>query len=129
MTSDAPLVRFWRRIEPRFDNAAIALSGLCLVHCVASVVLLAVLASAGALLDPRIHEIGLLLAIALGAVALGRGVVAHGRWQPLLLGACGLVLMALALSMPHGAPEAALTMVGVCCLAVGHVLNRRARQG
>ena len=45
------------------DRAAIGLSGLCLVHCIATAVLVMVLASAGGLLvDPRIHEIGLALA-------------------------------------------------------------------
>ena len=47
------------------DRLAIGLSGLCLVHCLASAVLLTLLASAGGLLlDPVIHEVGLTLAIA-----------------------------------------------------------------
>jgi len=51
------------------------LSGLCLVHCVATAILLGVLASAGGLLgQPIVHEVGLSLAMIIGAVALGRGV-------------------------------------------------------
>src|SRR5688572_13521562 len=53
------------------DRLAIGLTGLCLVHCVASAVLVMVLSAAGgALLDPRIHEIGLVLAILLGVIGL-----------------------------------------------------------
>ena len=44
----------------RLDRIAMGLSGLCLVHCVATAVLLALLASAGGLLgSPIIHEVGL----------------------------------------------------------------------
>src|SRR5829696_3958170 len=57
------------------DRMAIALSGLCLVHCLATSVILALLASAGGLLvAPIIHEVGLTFAIVLGIVALGRGI-------------------------------------------------------
>lgn len=48
------------RIMGLTDRLAVGLSGLCLVHCLASTMLLAVLSAAGgALLDPSIHEIGL----------------------------------------------------------------------
>ena len=59
---------------------AIGLSGLCLVHCVATTVLLALLASAagGMLGAPWIHEVGLTLAMIMGAFALGRGILEHG---------------------------------------------------
>ena len=48
------------------DRIGIGLSGLCLVHCLASAVMVAMLASAGGiLLNSMIHEFGLLLAIGL----------------------------------------------------------------
>jgi hypothetical protein len=51
----------------RLDRMAIGLSGLCLVHCVATTVLLALLASAGGVLGaPIIHEVGLSLAMVMG---------------------------------------------------------------
>ena len=59
------------------------LSGLCLVHCVATAVLLGLLASAGGLLGrPIIHEVGLTLAMIIGAFALGRGILEHGFVMP-----------------------------------------------
>jgi len=112
------------------DRAAIALSGLCVVHCIASAVLLAMLSAAGGLLlNPLFHEIGLSIAILLGAVALGRGVMEHGYIMPAAMGSFGLGIMAGAMSLPHegghGA-ETLWTVIGVGLLAFGHDLNRRA---
>jgi hypothetical protein len=109
------------------DRLAIGLSGLCLVHCVATAVLVLVLASAGGfLLDPRIHEIGLACAIVLGALGLGRGIFDHGYMMPSSIGGIGLGTMAGSLTMPHGIEEVVVSVFGVLVLALGHDLNRRA---
>ena len=109
------------------DRLAMGLSGLCLVHCLATSVLVAMLASAGGLLgSPIIHEVGLSMAIALGTVALGRGIWAHGFMMPSAVGGLGLGVMAGAMSLPHGPNETIYTMIGVAILALGHDLNRRA---
>jgi hypothetical protein len=109
------------------DRMAIALSGLCLVHCLATSVILALLASAGGILvAPAIHEIGLTFAIVLGVVALGRGISEHGFMMPSAVGGLGLGVMAGALSLPHSAIETVYTIIGVAILALGHDLNRRA---
>ena len=109
------------------DRLAMALSGLCLVHCMASAILVAMLASAGGiLLNPHIHEIGLVIAIALGVVSLGRGIVEHGFMMPAAVGGLGLGVMSGALSLPHDGAEMVYTIIGVAILALGHDLNRRA---
>lgn len=109
------------------DRWAIYLSGLCLAHCIASVFLLSLLASAGGmLLHPAVHEIGLGLAIALGLFALVRGAREHGYTLPAAIGGLGLGVMTGALSVPHGSAETVYTMLGVAMLALGHDLNRRA---
>ena len=109
----------------RFDRMAITLSGLCLVHCLATAVALGLLASAGGLLGAAwIHEVGLTLAMLLGAVALGRGVLEHGFMMPSAVGGLGLGVMAGALTMPHDGSEALFTILGVSVLALGHQLNR-----
>lgn len=111
----------------RIDRLAIGLSGLCLVHCVASAVLVLILASAGGLLvDPRIHELGLALAIGLGALGLGRGIFDHGFMMPSSIGGIGLGTMAGSLTFPHGFEEVLISVFGVLVLALGHDLNRRA---
>jgi hypothetical protein len=103
---------------------AIGLSGLCLVHCLATAVLLALVASAGGILgSPWIHEVGLGLAMIMGAIALGRGILEHGYTMPSAVGGLGLGVMAGALTMPHNGTEALFTVVGVAILALGHRLN------
>ncbi|HEX6217767.1 MAG TPA: MerC domain-containing protein [Sphingomicrobium sp.] len=109
----------------RLDRIAVTLSGLCLVHCLASAVLLALLSAASSALgNPLIHEVGLTLAMALGAVALGRGILEHGFMMPSAVGAMGLGVMAGALTLPHDGSEALFTVIGVGILALGHELNR-----
>jgi len=109
----------------RLDRVAIGLSGLCMVHCLATAVALALLASAGGLLGAAwIHEVGLTLAMVLGGVALGRGIAEHGFMMPSAVGGLGLGVMSGALTMPHDGTEALFTIVGVAVLALGHQLNR-----
>ena len=104
---------------------AITLSGLCVVHCLATAVLLGLVSAAGGMLGaPIIHEVGLSLAMMLGALALGRGVYEHGFMMPSAVGGLGLGVMAGALTMPHDGGEALFTVLGVSVLALGHQLNR-----
>ena len=108
----------------RLDRMAIGLSGLCLVHCLATSVLLALVSAAGGILGaPIIHEVGLGLAMIMGAIALGRGILEHGYSMPSAVGGLGLGVMAGALTMPHDGSEALYTVVGVGILALGHRLN------
>jgi hypothetical protein len=109
------------------DRLAIGLSGLCLVHCLASAIFVAMLASAGGmLLHPAVHEVGLVLAIGLGVVAQGRGIVEHGFMMPSAIGGLGLGVMAGSLGLPEGGAGTVYTIIGVLILALGHDLNRRA---
>ena len=113
-------------IRDRLDRAGILLSGLCAVHCVLGVVLVSVLGLGGEmLLTPAIHEVGLALAILVGLLTLGLGVLRHGRFGPLVAGACGVSLMAAALAVGHGVSEALLTICGVALLAGAHIRNLR----
>ena len=106
------------------------LSAACVAHCVATTVAIAALSTAGGLLgSPLIHQVGLVMAIVIGTVAFGQGILRHRRTLPILLGATGLALMAAAVVVPHGAShaiESILTIVGVVVLATGHAVNRRA---
>ena len=108
----------------RIDRIAMGLSGLCLVHCVATAVLLGLVSAAGGFLGaPIIHEIGLTLAMILGSISLIRGIFEHGYMLPSAIGGGGLGVMAGALSQPHDGTEAIYTVLGVLILALGHRLN------
>ena len=109
------------------DRLAIGVSGFCLVHCIASAVLVAMLASAGGvLLDPIFHEVGMMIALVLGVFGLGRGILDHGFMLPAAIGSLGLGIMAGALTLEHGGVTTVYSVVGVLILALGHDLNRRA---
>ncbi|PNU01794.1 MerC domain-containing protein [Novosphingobium guangzhouense] len=111
-------------IRNRLDRAGIILSGLCAVHCILGVVLVGVLGLGGeALLSPNIHRIGLALALVVGLISLGFGVLRHGRVAPLAIGASGLTLMGIALIVPHGIEETVLTIAGVSLVAIAHIRN------
>ena len=111
----------------RLDRIAVGLSGLCLVHCLATAVLLGLVSAAGGMLGaPIVHEVGLTLAMFLGSIALGRGVVEHGFTMPSAVGGLGLGVMAGALRMPHDGTESLSKVIGVMILALGHRLNAMA---
>ena len=111
------------------DRLAMGISGLCLVHCAATAVLIGLLASAGGFLGkPIVHEVGLVIAMLLGTVALGRGIREHGFVLPAAVGLTGLSIMAYALTLPEGGSEPLYTVAGVIILALGHRLNAMAAE-
>ena len=109
------------------DRVAMTLSGLCVVHCLATALLLGTLSTLGGLLGSSIvHEVGLALAVGLGVIALGNGIMRHGRFLPPSIGGLGIGAMTAALTLPHGPSELVATMLGIALLAAGHYLNRLA---
>lgn len=113
-------------IRGRLDRLGVVISGLCALHCLAGLLLVAGLGLGGeVLLAPAIHRVGLALAIAVGSVTLVLGVVRHGDPVPLQVGAAGIGLMAFALFVGHGSAEAVLTVMGVALLAWAHLRNLR----
>jgi hypothetical protein len=111
-------------IRDRLDRLGVLLSGICAAHCVLGLVLVSLLGlGGGALLAPEIHEAGLVMAMGIGIVSLGFGVLRHGRPGPLAIGACGVALMGAAIATGHGMSEALLTIAGVGLVATAHILN------
>lgn len=110
------------------DQLAVGLSGLCLIHCLASTIFFASIASVSVALDNHLfHEVGLAIAIGFALVTLVAGVLSHGYMMPFAVGCFGIGMMAGALSRPHDGSEILATMIGVAVVALGHDLNRRAR--
>lgn len=111
------------------DQLAMGLSGLCLVHCLATTIFFASIASVGGVFleNHLFHEIGLIVAIGFALITLVSGVLSHGYMMPFAVGSFGLGMMAGALSRPHDGSEVLATMIGVAVVALGHDLNRRAR--
>lgn len=113
-------------IRQRLDRIGIMLSGLCAVHCLLGIVLVSLLGLGGeAFLAPAIHRTGLALAVLVGLVTLGLGVLRHGQLAPLAIGGCGIALMIFGLAVQHGPAEAVLTIAGVALVAFAHIRNLR----
>ena len=116
-------------IRQRLDRAGMMLSGLCAIHCLASIAIVAALGIGGEfLLSPIIHRVGLALALVIAAVAIGWGALRHRRRAPFVVAMMGLTFMGGALAVPHGVEEAVLTIIGVALVSLGHILNLRANR-
>lgn len=120
------MAQFAPWIRGKLDRVGLLLSALCLLHCVAGLVLIAGLGlGASFLLDPAIHKVGLALATLVAGVAIGLGALRHRRAAPFVVAMTGLTFMGGALAAGHGAHEAVLTVIGVGLVAAGHLLNLR----
>ena len=118
--------KFIPSIRGRLDRAGIVLSGLCVLHCIASIVIVSALGIGGEFLfAPAIHRFGLAIALVIAAVAIGWGALTHRRAAPFVVAMMGLTFMGGALAMPHGTGEVVLTVIGVALVSLGHLLNLR----
>jgi hypothetical protein len=114
-------------LRRRLDHLGIGLAGLCALHCLATLGVIASLGVGGHFLfNENIHRVGLLLAVIVAAVAIGWGLMRHGRLLPFAVALSGLGLMVAALVVPHGPNEFLLTLLGVALVSAGHLLNLRA---
>ncbi len=114
-------------LRRRLDQIGIGLAGLCVLHCLTTLVVISSLGLGGHFLfDDNIHRVGLALALGVAAVAIGWGLLRHRRMLPFGLAGVGLVLMGAALVVPHGTDELMLTLMGVTLVSIGHLLNLRA---
>lgn len=111
------------------DGFALAASAACMVHCLALPLVLALLpVLSGTLVEGEgFHLLVLALALPTSAVGLWASRRPGGSNGPLLAGAAGLILLALAL-MAGEAMERMMTLVGSLLLAAAHVANWRARR-
>ncbi len=114
-------------LRRRLDHLGIGLAGLCALHCLLTLGLISALGLGGHFLfDENIHRVGLALALIVAAVAIGTGLIRHGRMLPFAVALGGLALMGAALVVPHGTNEFVLTLSGVGIVSVAHFLNIRA---
>jgi len=112
------------------ERAAIGASLACLVHCLALPLLIALLPVLSAILYvPEAFHLWVLgLAVPSAGFALWQGRSRHGARHPLIMGACGLVLLAAgALLLGETAWEAPVTTAGSVLLASAHIINWRLR--
>ena len=112
-----------------FDRAAIWLSGICLVHCLAipfAVLALPVIGDHLLGSETMVHWLLLAPAVPVSIVSLWVGYRRHACRAGLLIGSAGLSLMFIGVShLIDLSYEIPLTVLGVSLLTVAHVLNMR----
>lgn len=129
--SDRPERHFTRKVSARLDTAAIALSGICLVHCLALPLVVTLLPLFGATLidHETFHQLILVLVLPTSVIALGMGYKRHRNNRIAALGVIGagaLVAAAFALHALHAEPlERWVTVAGGITLAIAHIGNFR----
>lgn len=111
------------------DRWGIFISSICLVHCLALPIVIALLPAMSSFLPPDnwVHPVLIGLALPVTGVALMRGYLTHRAWRAPLLGAAGLALISAGVLL-DALPVAAaiLTVAGGLLVAAAHVTNWRA---
>jgi len=117
------------------DKAAIALSMLCVVHCLLMPVLLLLLPAVTGLLafnDELFHTALLFFVLPISGVAMLMGYTHHRNHAMLFVGVIGLALLILAVALGHDNlgeyGEVALTMLGSSAIAYSHLRNLKLRR-
>lgn len=113
------------------DTAAVILSGICLLHCLALPVVLTIVPIMNVTLldEATFHLIMLAVILPVSLVALAIGCRQHKDRATLLLGTTGLVVLTLTALFGHDSlgltGERLVTSMGGLILAMAHIQNYR----
>ncbi len=114
-----------------FDRIAIGLSAICIVHCVAVPLVLAMLPLAAVSLgrDQHFHALLLWLVVPTSVAGFALGYRVHRRAGVIALGGAALAAVAAAATWGHSAwtsaAETAVSVAGSVALALAHWQNFR----
>jgi MerC mercury resistance protein len=114
-----------------FDRIAIALSTICIVHCLAMPFVIALLPVAAFTFgsDGHFHALMLWFVVPTSVLGFGLGVRVHGRWDSVALGVVAIAGLATAALWGHSAWDPSIEVfVNVSAsvlLAVAHWRNFR----
>jgi hypothetical protein len=111
------------------DQLAVALSGLCLLHCLLLPFVVAVLPFLGQFSDDHLHAEMLIVVIPVSVVALALGYRRHRHTGVVVAGIAGIAVLTIGGTVAHSAygllADRALTVVGSITLAFTHYRNFR----
>jgi len=111
------------------DKAAVALSGLCLLHCLLLPVIIALLPFLGQFSDRHLHAEMLIIVLPISLIALSLGFRRHADKRVVGLGIAGLLLLLVGATLAHNlygvAADRMLTITGSIILALAHYRNNR----
>ena len=109
------------------DGAAIGLSGLCLLHCLALPIFVGALPMLAPFSDSHLHAQMLYFAVPLSVVAVGIGYSRHRNARVVLAAVAGISLLVVGATVAHGSlgvvADRAFTISGSLVLAAAHLWN------
>jgi len=109
-----------------WDLAGIGASLLCILHCVATPLLVVAL-PALEVLERQTHAVFALSILCIGSLAFVPGYRRHRRWRVVLLGLAGFGMLSAGVLVPEGAmsetAEVAVTVLGGATLITAHLRN------
>ena len=117
------------RVRKLLDSLAVALSGVCAVHCLALplVVVAYPLLGSWSMDEMLFHRLLLIVIIPVSLIALLLGYYTHRSRQVAVLGTLGIAILALVAVSGHDwlsmAGERLATTAGGLILASGHLIN------
>jgi MFS superfamily sulfate permease-like transporter len=111
------------------DRMALALSGLCLLHCLLLPFLVAVLPFLGQFSDDHLHAELLIVVLPVSIIALILGYRRHRNIGVVAWGAAGLIVLTIGGTIAHSVYglllDRTMTVVGSITLAITHYRNFR----
>jgi hypothetical protein len=123
MNHDTQKSRDW------LDSAAVAMSALCLVHCLALPLIVVGVPFLAQFAETHLHYQVLVIVIPLSATALGIGYRRHRDARIPAAGAGGLLLLVIGATVAHTqlglAADRIFTIAGSLLLATAHWKNSR----
>ena len=109
------------------DGAAIGLSGLCMLHCLALPFFVGALPMLMPFTESHLHAQMLIFAIPLSAVAIGIGYARHRDPRVVAAAVAGLGLLVAGATVVHGSygivADRLFTVSGSIILAAAHLWN------
>lgn len=120
-----------KNLQAIADKAAISLSFLCTLHCLALPILMLSVPTVTAmgLAGEEFHRWLLLVVVPTSLVALSMGCKKHNNLKVMAAGLVGLTILIAAAVVGHDLfgelGEKALTVAGALAVAVGHYFNHR----
>ncbi len=109
------------------DGAAVGLSGLCLLHCLALPFFVGALPMLMPFSESHLHAQMLFVAVPLSAIAIGLGYARHRNTRVLLAAVAGMSLLVAGATVAHGSlglvADRLFTVSGSLVLAAAHLWN------
>ena len=111
------------------DQVAVALSGLCLVHCLMLPFAIAILPFLAEVDEGHLHVQMLFVVLPVSGIALWLGYRRHGDRRIIIAGVAGLMLLVIGGTVAHNLygliADRSLTIMGSLVLAITHYRNSR----